>query len=282
MFQDTSEERSADTLRALLRQWRSVRGSSQLTVALTAGVSQRHLSFIESGRSKPSRETVLAIAEALDIPLRDRNALLLAAGYAPAYAEAKWNDAEMRGIGAAVNRMLRQQEPYPAVLLDRYWNVLSSNAAAPRFFGSFIDVRAFQERTGRRNLLHLIFDPNGMRPFVPDWETVSRSLIARVHREATGHVLDDRTRELLDELRAYAGGPAPPRQGEDAAANLPMIPLSFTRGEKILRYFSMVATVGTPRTIAAQELRIECLFPADERTEAEHLALIEQSAQPRA
>ena len=245
-----------------------------------AGVSQRHLSFIESGRSAPSRETLLAIAEALEIPLRERNALFLAAGYAPPYSEATWDEAEMRSITAAIDRLLAQQEPYPAVLLDRYWNVLSANAASPRFFGSFIDMHALQARTGRRNLLHLMFDPAGMRPFIHDWENVSRSLIQRVHREAIGHMLDDRTRELLDTLSAYPGVPTESKgKWQDTAANLPMIPLSFVRGDIVLKYFSIVATVGTPQTIASQELRVECLFPADELTETHHVALMEQSAE---
>lgn len=276
MFSNEVDGRTDGELRALLRKWRSARGKSQLNLALEAGVSQRHLSFIESGRSTPSRETLLAIAEALEIPFRERNALLLAAGYAPMYSEATWNEVEMRSITAAVGRMLRAQEPYPAVLMDRYWNVLSANEASSRFFGSFIDMHALQVRTGRRNLLHLMFDPAGMRPFIHDWENVSRSLIQRVHRESIGHVLDDRSRELLDALLAYPGVPTSKRQWEDAAVNLPMIPLSFVRGSIVLNYFSIVSIVGTPRTIASQELRIECLFPADELTEAHHLALMEQ------
>jgi hypothetical protein len=224
------------------------------------------------------RETLLAIAEALEIPLRERNALLLAAGYAPMYSETAWDEAEMRSITAAVGRMLQQHEPYPAVLMDRYWNVLSANEASPRFFGSFVDIHALHVRTGRRNLLHLMFDPDGMRPFIWDWENVSRSLIRRVHREAIGHVLDENTHELLDALLAYPGVAAPPQpKSDDGAANLPMIPLSFVHDDVVLHYFSMVSTVGTPQTIASQELRVECLFPADELTEARHLALMERA-----
>jgi transcriptional regulator with XRE-family HTH domain len=262
-------------LRELLRHWRAVRGRSQQEVGLEAGVSQRHLSFIESGRATPSRVTLLAVAEALDVPLGERNQLLLAAGYAPLYSEATWNETEMRSIMAAVGRMLSQQEPYPAVLMDRHWNVLAANDASPRFFGKFIDLHALQARTGRRNLLHLMFDPAGMRPFIHDWEKVSRSLLQRVRREAVGHVLDVATQELLDALHAYPGVPREPAaQMDGAAADLPMIPLSFVRDGVVLRYFSMVTTVGTPRTIAAQELRVECLFPADELTDANHLAFM--------
>jgi transcriptional regulator with XRE-family HTH domain len=278
MNSNETDGRAAGDLRGLLREWRSARGKSQLQVALDAGISQRHLSFIESGRSMPSRETLLVVSDALEIPLRERNALLLAAGYAPMYAETTWNDTEMRSISVAVDRMLEQQEPYPAVLMDRYWNVLSANAASPRFFGNFIDMHALHARTGRRNLLHLMFDPQAMRPFIHDWERVSQSLIQRVRREAIGHVLDERTGELLDALAAYAGSASEPAAKlEDAGVDLPMIPLSFVRDGTVLNYFSMVATVGTPRTITAQELRVECLFPADELTETRHLALMRAS-----
>ena len=283
MVTNELEGRVGGDLRVLLRRWRSARGKSQLYVALEAGISQRHLSFIESGRSMPSRETLLAIAEALDVPLRERNALLLAAGYAPSYSEAAWDEKEMRSITVAVDRMLQQQEPYPAVLMDRYWNVLSANAASQRFFGSFIDMHAWRARTGRRNLLHLMFDPAAMRPFIHDWESVSRSLIARVHREAVGRVIDDGTRELLDALSRYPGVPAGPKEKwEDVVVDLPMIPLTFVRGDIVLKYFSMVSTVGTPQTIAAQELRVECLFPADELTETHHVAFMEQHPQREA
>jgi transcriptional regulator with XRE-family HTH domain len=124
----------------LLRYWRNTRGKSQLDLAIDSGLSQRHLSFIESGRSVPSRQTLRDIAEALDIPLRDRNALLLAAGYAPIYSEGAWNAPEMQSITRALERVLRHHEPFPAVVMDRCWNVTIANDAAPRFFDCFIDM----------------------------------------------------------------------------------------------------------------------------------------------
>jgi transcriptional regulator with XRE-family HTH domain len=253
----------------LLRYWRHVRGVSQLDLALDAGVSQRQLSFIESGRSVPGRRTLLAIAQTLDVPLRERNALLLAAGYAPMYSEAPWDAREMHGIQRALERVLRQHEPYPAIVMDRHWNVLQTNGAAPRFFNAFIDMAA---RRGPRNMLHLIFDPDGMRPFVSDWEEVSRSLLQRVHREAVGRVIDEGTRRLLEELQAYPGVPGDwnaPRE-PSASPGLPVIPLGFVKDGVELRYFSMVTTVGAPRSVTAQELRLECMFPADDETEARH------------
>ena len=260
---------AADSLGALLRHWREVRGASQLGLALDAGISQRHLSFIESGRSAPSRPTLTSIVQSLDVPLRERNAVFLAAGYAPVYSEAPWDAKEMQGITRAVDRMLRQHNPFPAIVMDRHWNVLTTNESSPRFFGSFIDMAA---RTGPRNMLHLIFDPDGMRPFVVDWETVARSLIQRVYRETVGRVVDEQTRGLLDELFAYPGVDASWRaHGSVAPApNLPMIPMGFNKDGRILSYFSLVTSVGAPQSVAAQELRIESMFPADAETEAFH------------
>jgi len=261
---------SANELGLLLRHWRDLRGRSQFDLSLDAGLSQRQISFIESGRSVPGRQTVLDIAQALDIPLRERNTLLLAAGYAPIYSEGAWNGLEMQGVTRALERMLRQHEPFPAVVMDRYWNVLMTNEAAPRFFNRFIDVEA---RTAPRNLLHLMFDPEGMRPFIANWEAVAKSLFQRVYRESVGRVIDDRTRQLLTALLAYPDVKAEWKDPIVLSA-MPVIPIGFVRGDCLLNYFSMVTTVGTPQTIAAQELRIECMFPADEMTEAEHLKMI--------
>ncbi len=260
-------------LGAMLRHWRDLRGTSQLELSMHTGVSQRHISFIESGRSSPGRQTLMDIAQALDVPLRDRNSLLLAAGYAPLYSEAPWDAAEMQGVTRALERMLRQHEPFPAVVMDRYWNTLVTNEAAPRFFNCFIDMK---KRTGPRNMLHLMFDPDGMRPYVADWDQVAPTLIHRVARESVGHFTDSKTQELITALLSYPGTKAEwnaPRAVQTAPA-LPVIPLGFIHDSARLQYFSMVTTVGTPQTIAAQELRIECLFPVDESTEALHLELM--------
>ncbi|MDR8726337.1 helix-turn-helix transcriptional regulator [Burkholderia pseudomultivorans] len=259
----------SDGLGNLLRYWRDLRGVSQLDLSLDAGISQRQISFIESGRSVPGRDTLLTLAQTLDVPLRERNALLLAAGYAPVYSEAPWDAQDMQCVVRALERVLRQHEPFPAIVLDRYWNVLMTNGAAPRFFGRFVDMAA---GSGPRNMLHLIFDPRRMRPFVDDWDTVARSLLQRVHRESVGYAVDAGTRRLLDELLAYPDVPrdwnTPPRPAASPA--MPVIPIGFIGDGVVLRYFSMVTTVGAPQHAAAQELRLECLFPADDDTEARH------------
>jgi transcriptional regulator with XRE-family HTH domain len=272
------EKPVASELGHLLRHWRAARGKSQLALSLDSGVSQRHISFIESGRSTPGRTTLLDLAEALAVPLRERNALLLAAGYAPAYSEAAWDADDMRGIQRALDRMLVQHNPYPAVVMDRDWNVLATNESAPQFFNHFIDMGA---RKGPRNILHLMFDPAGMRPFIVDWERVARCLLQRVVRESAGQVIDDATRALMVALRAYPGAEAAwqtPAPELPSGAMLPMIPIGFAKDGVVLNYFSMVSTVGTPQTVAAQELRGECMFPADDATEHHHAVLMATEA----
>jgi transcriptional regulator with XRE-family HTH domain len=261
-------------LGTLLKQWRGARGRSQLDISVDTGISQRQISFIESGRSVPSRTTLIGIAQALDIPLRERNALLLAAGYAPLYSDAPWNSDEMKSVGKALQRMLTQHEPYPAIVLDRYWNVLLSNEAAPKFFNCFIDMGA---RPAPRNMLHLMFDPAGMRPHIAHWETLAKALIQRVYREATGHIADPKTDELVKHLLAYPQVQADWKTPEMPNA-LPLIPMSFVKDGAVMNYFSLVTTVGTPQTIAAQELRVECLYPADDETEGLHTKLLAASS----
>ncbi|MFC3651074.1 helix-turn-helix domain-containing protein [Dyella humi] len=270
-----SRDSSQDELGRLLRHWRDIRGKSQIELSLDTGVSQRHLSFIESGRSAPSRQTLLNLAEALDVPFRDRNELLMAAGFAPVYKEDAWNAEEMRSVTRALERILLHHEPFPAVVMDRYWNVFMRNASAARFFNAFIDLEA---RPEPRNMLHLMFDPTGMRPFLINWKDASQALIQRIHREAVGHTLDERTRELITSLLAYPDVDPTLRTigvlGPEPA--LPMVPLSFQKDGQVLRYFSMITTVGTPQTITTQELRIESMFPADEATEDAHRQLMDR------
>lgn len=271
MANAASSKRERPTeLGALLRDWRGARGRSQLDLSFESGISQRHISFVESGRSIPSRHTLMELAQALDVPFRERNALLHAAGYAPLYAESAWEAPEMASLNAALGRMLRQHNPYPAIVMDRYWNVVLANDSAPRFFGSFIDMSA---RKGPRNMLHLIFDPDGMRPFVRDWDAVAPALLERVRREAVGRAIDERTKELLAALTSYPDV-KPDRDRAGPAGTNPVVPLGFVKDGLVLNYFSIVSTLGTPQTITAQELRVESMFPADDATEAHHAAIM--------
>jgi transcriptional regulator with XRE-family HTH domain len=212
----------------LVRHWRHVRRLSQLALALEAATTSRHLSFIESGRSQPSREMVLRLARVLDVPIRERNQLLLAAGYAPLYGEAGLAAEESAAVRAALERILTAHEPYPAVVMDRHWNVLKTNDAADLFFGWLVgDADARQPA----NVIRLMFDPEGIRPFVLNWEAAADALVQRVHREAVGGIPDPATIALLEEALAYPGVPAQWRSPDFARTPLPVVPSSSGKAD---------------------------------------------------
>ena len=241
----------------LMRHWRGVRGRSQLDLALDVDISQRHLSFIESGRSVPSRRVLITFAEALGIPLRERNTLLLAAGYAPIYQEPTLDDATMAVVFRAIDEMMHNHEPHPAILMDRHWNVIRTNKAAPAFFGSLVNLEAFPKP---RNLLEMMFDTAGLRPCIEGWETVAAALLERVSREALGQTIDANLKALLEKLKRYPGADKLPTC---TSPESPMVPITFRRGDERISYFSLVTTVGMPQAVTAQELRLECMFPMD-------------------
>jgi transcriptional regulator with XRE-family HTH domain len=268
---------SAPTAGELLRQWRAQRGKSQLDLAFDTGISQKHVSFVETGRSMPSRRMVVDLSDALRIPMRERNAIMLAAGYAPLYREEPLDGPAMRQIGRAVTRMLRQHEPFPAIAMDRCWNVIEANEAAPAFFARFINLDDWPKP---RNLLRLMFDPEGMQPFLARWEETARSLLFRVQREAVGGILDEKARSLLADLMSLSSTPLKLRSlptGDD----LPMIPLGFKIGEDVLNLFSMITTVGTPQTVTAEEIRLETMFPMDDEAERRYLAFVGKTDETR-
>ena len=252
----------------LLQRWRQVRHMSQLALATEADVSPRHVCFIETGRARPSREMVLLLASALDVPLRERNALLLAAGYAPIYRESNLDAPELAAARAALDAILRQQEPVPAGVMNRYWDILTSNGAASRFFGFLLDQAP---TSGPANVLRMMFDPKGLRPYVVNWEAAAEALIRRVHREAIGGAPDPLTIELLEEVLAFPDVPRSWRRPNPETPLVPVIPVTFRKGSKTFAYFSTVTTLGTAQDVTLQELRIECFFPLDSET-ARHAA----------
>jgi transcriptional regulator with XRE-family HTH domain len=246
----------------LLQQWRQVRRLSQLALASNANVSPRHLSFVESGRATPSRDMIITLATALDVPLRDRNQLLLAGGFAPIYRETPLTDPAMAPIHDALHRVLRHHEPYPAVLLDRHWNVLAANDPAAAMFSFLLTgVDAPQPP----NVIRRIFGP--LRPYVTNFNDVGPGLIQRVHREAVGGAIDPQTQALLADVLALPGIPAGWRRPDPTTPLTPMVPVNFARDTVTVSYFSMVTTVGTPQDVTAQELRLESFFPVDPATE---------------
>jgi transcriptional regulator with XRE-family HTH domain len=239
-----------------------VRRIAQLALAVEAEVSTRHLSYIEGGRAHPSREMILRLAEALQIPLRERNTLLLAAGYAPLYQETDLNTPEMAEARRAVEFILAQQEPYPAIVLDRRWNLLMANDATHRFLALFPECAP----PGPANSLRLIFHPQGLRPFIENWEELAARLIQRLHRDAAAYPADTRTRALLEDLLGYPGTSSRWCTPDLDHPPTPLLPICYRREGRTFRFFSTITTFGTPQDITLQELRIECFFPADEAT----------------
>jgi hypothetical protein len=208
---------------------------------------------------------VLRLARVLDVPLRERNQLLLAAGYAPLYRQTGLESPDASQVRAAVERMLEAQEPHPAVVMDRHWNVVTTNAAAGAFFGWLLGNREVEEPP---NVIRLMFDPNGLRSFVRNWEEVAEALIQRVHREAVGGFPDTETVALLEEALAFPGVPSEWRSPDFHVPPVPVVAVEWEKGGLALSYFSTVTTLGTPQDAMLEEIRIESFFPADERTAA--------------
>jgi transcriptional regulator with XRE-family HTH domain len=246
----------------LLREWRAARRLSQLDLALEAGVSARHLSCVETGKAQPSRDMIARLADTLEMPLRERNALLVAAGFAPKYLESALDTPELAQVRRAIEFILNQQEPYPAFVLNRRWDVMMANQAAAR-----VNQFVMQGReTPHRNMLKQIFDPNDLRPALENWEEVAGDLIRHLHDVIAAAPSDMASRALLEELLAYPGVPSRWRNRELGIAPRPMLTTNFLVDGTRLSFFSTITTFGTARDITLDELHIECCFPMDEAT----------------
>lgn len=247
----------------LVRAWRSARGLSQEHLAARAGVSTRHLSFIETGRAKPGREVLLALAGALEVPLRDQNQLLLAAGLAPGFSSAALDGDELVMVRRALDHALGHHEPYPAVVCDRLWNLVRLNRAATRLFG--VVGAALPPEVGA-NLVLAVLHPAAWKPAIVNWDEVAADLIERLHRECAAAPGDRELAELRARALAVPGVPSRWRSSRLA----PIAPFALVHlrlGALDLRMFTMVTTLGTPLDVTAEELRIESYFPADDATE---------------
>jgi transcriptional regulator with XRE-family HTH domain len=248
----------------LLREWRRRRRLSQLDLANDAEVSTRHLSFVETGRSTPSRELVLHLAEHLDVPLRERNSLLLAAGYAPVYRARSLDDADMAPVRNALDSILTGHEPYPAVIVDRHWNLVTANASALELFTAGVAPHLLEPPA---NVYRLGLHPDGLAGRVRNREAYTHHLLTRLQRDVAASG-DPELAALLDEARSYAGSSPLSAEGGDASRLL-FLPMDFTTVEGVeLSFFSTLATFGTPLDVTLEELSIEAFFPADDATRA--------------
>jgi transcriptional regulator with XRE-family HTH domain len=260
-----------------LREWRRYRKMSQLDLAVAADVSQRHVSWLETGRSQPSRDMVLRLSEAMDVPLRDRNQFLNAAGYAPIYTESGLDEPSMDSIRHVLTDILSHHNPYPAVVLDRYWNIQMQNDAADRLFSITGDPQALWNAvgdSGEHNIALLTLHPNGLRQFIRNWDAIIGQFMRRLKREAIDSG-DAKVMERYAQLENYVDitDTQPPMQ------LLPMLPLELQVGELRLSLCSVISSFGTAQDITANELRIETFYPTDDMTRT---LLVSAASQPDA
>lgn len=254
----------------LLRRWRTARKMSQLDLSVHTDVSQRHLSFLESGRSRPSQHMVVQLSEALDVPLRERNNLLQAAGFAPFYRQRGLSDEDMAPVHDALQRMLDHHDPYPAVVVDRDYDLLMENRAfiaLTSLFGERDRLWAACCPDGRPNLMRLTFHRNGARPFIRNFSEIAPLILQRVYRETAANKSAAAV-AFIEELRADPDIPSHWHVSDPTVAPAPVLPLVLGNGLIELNLFSMISTFGTPHDITTDEIRVEMFFPGDAGTES--------------
>ena len=234
---------------------------SQLDLSLEADISSRHLSYLESGKAQPSRDMMTRLADALAIPLRERNALFIAAGFAPVYRETGLSTPEMAIARQAVDFILKQQEPWPAIVMDRHWNLLQVNNGATKL------VEWLLERSPEdRNVVRQVFRHDMLRPYIVNWEEVAADMVRRLNQEIDWVPTDTESQTLLAEVLAYPGVPAHWRARDLQTPASPMLTFTFRKGNTEVSFFSTWTTFGAPHDVTLEELRIESSFPADEHT----------------
>jgi transcriptional regulator with XRE-family HTH domain len=258
--------RSTPLFRALLKHWRAARGMSQLDLAVTADVSARHISFLETGRAQPSRDMVLRLATTLGLELRAQNELLAAVGMPLEHSESPSGGPLAASVERAIERMLRQQEPYPLFVLNRHYDVVRANDPGVRIFSTFI---AEPEALGQPpNELRAAFDPRLMRPFVIDWPRLARATLARLQREALNRPNDDDLRALIDEVLQYPGVPGDWRQPDLSTTAALTLTFALARDALQLEFLATITVFNDPRDVTLEELKLASYFPVDARTEA--------------
>jgi transcriptional regulator with XRE-family HTH domain len=260
------------TFGELLRRWRTSRSLSQLELSAATGVSTRHLSFLETGRAQPTRQIVLFLAERLDVPLRGRNELLLAAGFAPVYGDRDLEDPAMRAIRESIEHLLAAHEPYPALVMDRSWNRLLANEGTRAFLDGVAPF-LFIEPV---NVLRLTLHPEGMAPRIANLAEWSEHMLRQLRRRIT-QTGDDELVKLYDELAGYPGvverHDPPGEPGQRV-----VLPLEYRSSRGVLRFLNTTTSFGAPLDAALSEVVIESFYPADEAT---RLALLRSQARVR-
>lgn len=266
----TTRDQYFSDFSSALRYWRGKRGCSQLQLSAVSAVSQRHISFLESGRAQPSKELILKLGIALDVPLRQRNVMLLAAGFAPAYQERSLSDPELGAVRRALDFMLAQQAPFPGLVVDRLWNLQMYNEPAARLMRWLMDMPDAHPIPGggALNVLRLMLDPAALRQYVVNWQEVGADLLHWIQREAMGDGPGSEATRMLAELSAMPGMDGLGAGISLERRTLPFLPLAIGKDGVELNLFTTITTLGTPHDVTVHELRIEAFFPADDKTEA--------------
>ena len=247
---------------ALLKYWRGKRGLSQLDLALKADISTRHISFLETSRSQPSQDMVLRLADTLDLPLREQNKLLCEAGFEAAFAESNQGSLEDPAIKRVLQFMMDKQEPYPLLVMDRNYRLVSMNKAATRFLaGSVGDVDS------SFNVMKAIFEEQSFKPHIENWDSAAREVLSRLQREVLQNPADSELTKLLESILALPGIPSNWRIPDLSRGSQAVFPFQFRLGSHRLEFITTITSFNTPKNVTLEELQIECYYPGDEKTE---------------
>lgn len=259
---------------ALLKFWRAQRGLSQLDLSVEAGVTQRHLSFLESGRARPSEEMVLQLLSVLRVPLRGQNEALRAAGFQARFGEPALAELPAE-VNAAIDQMFAAHEPFPMTVVAPDGAIVRSNRSAPRVFGAFLLEPAALRRPP--DMVSMMFDPKLMRPFIVEWEAVAHGVVARLHRERLEHANDERYSAALERALSFPGVPETWRVPDFSKPVPPMMTVCLTRGALRVGFLITVTTFSAPQQVTLEELRLESGFPLDDETRRVCRRLVDQA-----
>jgi len=249
---------------SLLKHWRSVRRLTQIELAGDANVSARHLCFLETGRAQPSREMVQQLGNALDLPLEERNALHIAAGFVPPYGDSSLAADNLQHVRQALDFILRQQEPYPGIVIDARWDVALRNNASRRLLKPFHDAYGMEPEFAN-NAMHTVFHPKGLRQFIVNWDEFAGQMIQILHREVAQG--GGAAAQLLAEVMTYPGVPVEWKLPRHVIGSSPVMTMRLQKGDYRLAFFSTFTTFAMPTDATLQKLKIECFYPADDATD---------------
>jgi transcriptional regulator with XRE-family HTH domain len=258
-----SPDRTDQTTGEMLRRWRKVRRLSQMELAAEARVSTRHLSFVETGRSRASEDLLLRLADAMQLPLKHINMLLISAGYAPRYTRLALDDDRMQTVRRAIDYMLMQYNPYPAVVVNRTYDIMLQNEGFQQVLLWLADgKRTFADCA---NTYRLLFTPNGIQPYVTNWRLIYPMLLKRLHEESIIYQ-NKALKQLYEECTGYITAEPTESSLLDEPHSNPVITLALRKNEIELEFLTMMSTFGTAIDVTVRELRIETLFPANDTT----------------